>query len=105
MKFDFVRWRYRRMAWLHDRGLWCNMHPQIAILIDKLYDKSWPFRREVSDFIDSCRTTARIRAIEEVHGYERGKWDMKYWKYEDTAADVYAWARSHGWTREHGWKR
>lgn len=91
---DWARWRYRRMAWKNDTGLWCTMHPWLTWALGQAYERSWPLRRWFMDFRQAIEDDQKIKAIRDVYG-DTG--EVKYWKYDGTAADIYREARARGW--------
>lgn len=99
MRMDWRGWRYRRMAWKDDPGLFINMHPWLAKPLSKLRnDWSWPLRDWWDSLLRAAERETKIRAIEDVYDYERGKWDVKDWKYDGrNGDDVYRDAQERGW--------
>lgn len=84
------------MAWKNDPGLFMDMHPRLALWLDKVYMKSDPLRWNVSEFFRAARAEAKIKAIRDVYG-DNGRYEIKHWKYDGNAADIYAEAREKGW--------
>lgn len=92
------RWWYRRMAWKNDPGLFMDMHPRLSQAIDALYEPSWPIREWLGNMSSVARDKQKIQAIRDVHG-DRSI-EVKYWKFDGNAAEIYREGRERGWTGE-----
>lgn len=95
-KDDWCRWCWRRMAWKNDPSLWCDMHPRLAWLIDRLYEPSWPIREVFIDLGRAARDKATIQAARDVYGLR----EIEVWPgdYGDSAAEIYERGAAQGWT-------
>lgn len=92
MKFDWGAWRYRRMAWKNDPGLFVDMHPWLAKPLSRVRnDWSWPLREWWDGLLCAAERETKVAAIREVFG-DTG--EVKYWKYDGrNGDDIYAEAR------------
>lgn len=90
------RWWYRRTAWKNDPSLFMDMHPRLALWLDRAYVRSDPLRYAVSEFFRAAVIHAKVKAIRDVYG-DNGRYEIKHWKYDGNAADIYTEARRRGW--------
>lgn len=88
-----ARWRYRRMAWRNDLGLFMDMHPRLAWLIDQYYEHSWPLRKWIGNVIEAARDHKKEKTMRMVYNYGPNA-QVKYWKDSRSATQINAEARA-----------